>query len=160
MDQEDTEEVLAEQIRSRKGKKPAIKNPLKAKAWGSIDALRKLHFIAVFIRSSANRSDAWIELIGQCLGIDNATRWNSWYKVIEVATKHKGKFLTFLSEHEADLYDNMLTGFDWEMLQKTLDFLQPFNQGTLSGEKDSASLVSTLETMDIILAHFEEMQVL
>jgi hypothetical protein len=73
--------------------------------------------------------------------------------------KHKGKFLTFLSEHETDLHDNMLTGVDWEMLQKTLDFLQPFSQGTLSGEKDTASLISTLETMDIILAHFEEMQV-
>jgi hypothetical protein len=148
-----------EQIRAPKRKKLTSKNTPKAKAWGSIDALRKLHFIAVFIRSSANRNDSWLETIGQCLGIDNATRWNSWYKVIDIAIKHKGNFLTFLSEHEADLHGNILTGMDWEMLQKTLDFLQPFNQGTLSGEKDSASLISTLETMDIILAHFEEMQV-
>ena len=46
------------------------------------------------------------------------------------------------------------------MLQKTLDFLQPFNQETLSDEKDSASFILILETIDIILAHFEEMQVL
>ena len=59
--------------------------------------------------------------------IDNATRWNSWYKVIDVAIKYKGKFLIFLSEHEADLHDNILTAIDWEMLQKTLDFLQPFS---------------------------------
>ena len=42
--------------------------------WEGVAALQKLHHLAVWIRSSPLHSDRWREVVGQNLGIDNATR--------------------------------------------------------------------------------------
>lgn len=53
-----------------------------AAGWRSIGPLGKLHNIAVFIRNSTVRHDAWDDVAGKALGIDNVTRWNSWFKLL------------------------------------------------------------------------------
>ena len=53
--------------------------------WGASTTLTKLHDLAVYIRVSTIHHDQWISIVGRGLGIDNATRWNSWFNVINIA---------------------------------------------------------------------------
>lgn len=128
--------------------------------WEGIDALRKLHHLAVWLRSSALHSDSWREAVGRSLGIDNATRWSSWHKVINVALQKKAQIVQFMVDHDMEIGSaNILTGADWDILSKTQTFLQPFTEATLMTEGDKASLCSTLRLMDGLLSHFEKAKV-
>ncbi|KAF2395488.1 hypothetical protein EJ06DRAFT_304967, partial [Trichodelitschia bisporula] len=70
--------------------------------WRSIGTLGKVHNLAVFIRSSPQISDAWGELAHESLGIDNETRWNSWFYLLEKVQKHQGHLFTFCREYSSN----------------------------------------------------------
>jgi hypothetical protein len=78
---------LQEQLREKQGKKGKKKRQGDEAGWHSISALGNLHIIAVFIRSSTLLIDEWESLAGKALGIDNITRWNSWYNLIKIAVE-------------------------------------------------------------------------
>ncbi|TQV91003.1 Ribonuclease H-like protein [Cordyceps javanica] len=125
--------------------------------WEGVAALQKLHHLAVWIRSSPLHSDRWREVVGQNLGIDNATRWSSWYRVINNALSRKPQVVQFMVDNDQDIgSDYVLTGADWDILSKTHTFLQPFTEATLLTEGDKASICSTLRLMDGLLSHFKK----
>ncbi|KAI8411020.1 hypothetical protein FOFC_07614 [Fusarium oxysporum] len=99
--------------------------------WEGINALQKLHHLAVWIGSSPIHSDNWREAVGCSHGIDNATRWSSWYKVISVALDKKAQIVQFML----------------------------FTEATLITEGDKASLCSTQRLMDGLLSHFEKAKI-
>lgn len=124
--------------------------------WQGIQPLRKLHDLAVWLRSSTIHSDKWRVDVGLNLGIDNATRWSSWYKVLHNAIKKKSQIIEFLVNHDQELADIMLTSSDWELLNKTHDFLEPFASATLYAEGNCSSVSQSLILMDALLLHYEE----
>ncbi|KAI8404541.1 hypothetical protein FOFC_16036 [Fusarium oxysporum] len=124
--------------------------------WQGIPALAKLHALAVYIRSSALHNDQWYDAVGKQLGIDNITRWSSWHRVITVALKKKPQIIQFTAEHDNDLEGNTLSSRDWEMLERTLEFLQPFYEATLEAEGAMASISQSLELLDLLLGHCEK----
>jgi len=126
--------------------------------WGGISPLVKLHALAAFIRSSTIHHDRWIAIAGRSFGIDNATRWNSWYNILDIAIKKRPEIMAFLADYRGDLPDS-LTNDDGDFLKNTLAFLQPFWRGTLRGEKDTATLDHALSTMDLLLHWFEKSKV-
>lgn len=126
--------------------------------WGGISPLVKLHALAVFIRTSTIHHDRWIAIAGRSFGIDNATRWNSWYSILDIAIKKRPEIMAFLADYRGDL-PNTLNDEDWDFLKNTHTFLQPFWQATLRGEKDSATLDHALSTMDLLLHWFEKSKV-
>ncbi|KAG6999884.1 hypothetical protein FOFC_03350 [Fusarium oxysporum] len=133
---------------------------LEFSGWEGINALQKLHHLAVWIESSPIHSDNWREAVGRSLGIDNATRWSSWYKVISVALDKKAQIVQFMVDHDKDIgCAHLLSGADWDILSKTHTFLQPFTEATLVTEGDKASLCSTLRLMDGLLSHFEKAKI-
>lgn len=75
-------ESLQAQLPQRNSNGKYRKVPEDQAGWRSMGPLGKLHNIDVFIRSSTVHSDAWQRLAGRALGIDNATRWNSWYMLL------------------------------------------------------------------------------
>ncbi|OAQ57629.1 transposase-like protein [Purpureocillium lilacinum] len=105
--------------------------------WRSIGPLGKLHNIALFIRNSTIHNDAWDDIAGKALGIDNVTRWNSWFRLLDA------------------LKDDILTHDDWQLLKMTHEFLQPFHQATLEQQMEWASIDQVLENMDILFMQFE-----
>ncbi|TXB96529.1 hypothetical protein FocTR4_00011966 [Fusarium oxysporum f. sp. cubense] len=130
---------------------------LEFSGWEGINALQKLHHLAVWIGSSPIHSDNWREAVGRSIGIDNTTRWYSWYKVISVAFNKKAQIVQFMVDHDKDIgCAHLLSGADWDILSKTHTFLQPFTEATLITEGDKASLCSTLRMMDGLLSHFEK----
>ncbi|EKG09418.1 Ribonuclease H-like protein [Macrophomina phaseolina MS6] len=100
--------------------------------------------------------DAWERLAGDALGIDNATRWNSWYMLLRTALEKKEKLMAFQQEHHKALGDDSLTQDDWDVLRLTADFLQPFWQATQAQQQKWSSLDQLLYQMDILLKHFED----
>ncbi len=127
--------------------------------WQGIPALRKLHYLAIWLRSSSLHGDRWRDTVGLSLGVDNATRWSSWYKVIDNAMKRKAQIHQFLLDHDTELEDNVLNGSDWDLLSKTHIFLQPFASATLYAEGGCSSVSQSLVLMDALLLHYERAKV-
>jgi hypothetical protein len=127
--------------------------------WQGVPALFKLHNIAVWLQASSLHSDLWDDAVGIRLGIDNTTRWSSWYKVIDNALKKRAQIAQFITDHDTALGDDVLTGSDWELLSKTHLFLQPFASATLYAEGKSSSVSQSLVLMDVLLKHYENARV-
>ncbi|KAH7471703.1 hypothetical protein FOMA001_g13695 [Fusarium oxysporum f. sp. matthiolae] len=127
--------------------------------WQGIPALQKLHNLAVWLRSSSLHSDSWRDAVGLSLGIDNATRWSSWYKMIDNAIRKKVQINQFLLEHDRELEDTVLSGSDWDLLAKTHAFLEPFASATLYAEGKCSSVSQSLFLMDALLFHYESAKV-
>ncbi|OWT42391.1 hypothetical protein VFPPC_18318 [Pochonia chlamydosporia 170] len=124
--------------------------------WRQISALRKIHHLAVWLRTSSIHSDQWDMRVGLRLGIDNDTRWNSWYKLLSNALRKKAEIRQFFLDFERELGDNILTISDWEFIERTQQFLQPFAAATLLGEGAGSNLSHTLMIMDALLHHYEK----
>lgn len=104
--------------------------------------LRKLHDLAVWLRSSSLHADIWDDNVGLRPGIDNRTRWSSWYMVIDSAIRKQSEIKAFMTDHEAILGSIRLTAQDWDFLSKARSFLQPFASATLYAEGDKSSISS------------------
>jgi hypothetical protein len=50
-----------------------------------IGGLGKIHNLVVFIRGSNDRFNQFLRLSGKMIPLDNDTRWNSWFMMLEVA---------------------------------------------------------------------------
>jgi hypothetical protein len=121
--------------------------------WGGITPLRKLHNIAVLLRTSDLLYQSWIRAIGIVLGIDNTTRWFSWLNVIDVAIQNRPAIVNWLMENTQDIDGNNLDKDDWDLLQKTYEFLIAFKQGILQAEQSLSSLSDAMMVLDILLIH-------
>lgn len=104
--------------------------------WRSIGPMGKLHNIAVFIRNSTVHNDAWDDIAGKALGIDNITRWNSWFRLLDAAISQEGPLSIFLNQYHKELEGDILTHDDWQVLKMTHEFLQPFHQATLEQQME------------------------
>jgi hypothetical protein len=152
-------ELLIERLKETKGKKKKARGD--HAGWRSIGALGKLHNIAVCIRGSSILSDYWGTLSPLMLGLDNATRWNSWYMLLKRAVQKRAEIELMCTKYIGELNggDDILTQDEWQLLVDTEEFLQPFYEATLEGQNTFASLDQTLVFMDILFKHFEEAKV-
>lgn len=114
---------------------------------------------AATTHQQANKNDQWYDAVGKQLGIDNITRWSSWHRVITIALNKKPQIIQFTAEHDNDLEGNTLSSRDWEMLERTLEFLQPFYEATLEAEGAMSSISQSLELLDLLLGHCEKWKV-
>lgn len=74
------------------------------------------------------------------LGIDNSTKWSSWYKVIDNTLKNKPQIVRFILNHEQEIENRWLIVPYWDLLSKASLFLQSFASATLYAEGDMLSL--------------------
>ena len=125
----------------------------------NIPTLRKLHQLCVWLRSSNIHTAAWDRQVGLRLGIDNQTRWSSWYAVIDRTIRKMVAIKVFMNDNERSLNNIRLTSDDWDILQKAHAFLQPFASATLYAEGDKASISQSLLIMDSLLVHYEQQKV-
>ena len=163
-EEEDTSicELLIEKLKNLKGLKGRKNNKNDFTGWRSIGALGKLHNIAVYIKTSDILSDHWRQISPNLmLGIDNATRWNSWYLLIKRAVSKRSEIMEICRRHKKEFSNgkDILTEEEWEQLEGTEEFLQPFYQAKLEGQQEFASLDQALFFMDVLFRHFEEAKV-
>lgn len=125
----------------------------------NISTLQKLHQLCIWLRSSTIHAAQWDRQVGLRLGIDNQTRWSSWYAVIDRAIRKTAAIKVFMNDNERSLGDIRLTSDDWDILNKAHSFLQPFASATLYAEGDKASISQSLLIMDSLLVHYEQQKV-
>ena len=85
--------------------------------------------------------------------MDNRTRWNSSYNMLQVLLKQKAHVDKFCEDFKRELQKDLLDLADWKKLRMINDFLQPFSRATLFTKGDEVSIDRTLFTMDILIKH-------
>jgi hypothetical protein len=90
------------------------------------------------------------------LGLDNDTRWNLWYLLLNVTLEKQEHVKWYQDRYWNSLKDDFLMPEDWQILYDTRDFLQPFWKITLITEGHRATLDSTLFTMDVLHRHYQQ----
>lgn len=127
--------------------------------WRQIGPLGKLHNFAVWLRKSNNRYNEFHSRAKKMLTLDNDTRWNSWYTMLELAIRLKQYINEMYEAHYNELEDDFISPSDWRLLQEIRDFLQPFYRVTMETQGDFATLDRTLYTMDFLVKHYKKAEV-
>lgn len=130
-----------------------------AAGWRKIGAMGKIHNSVIYMRSSELLTTSFKDLAGRQIPLDNDTRWNSWYKMLDVILAKKAPFKLWQEKHYRGLADDVLTPEDWETLEMTHAFLQPFYRVTQETQSDLDSIEKTLHTMNILFKHLERSMV-
>lgn len=129
---------------------------LEMDSWRKKGPLGKLHNLIVYIRRSTQRIQRFrTQTGGLNLIRDNSTRWNSWFKMIDCALDPLRREAIDVFAARDKLEKDALSETDWGYLQKIRDFLQYFEDATLSTEGHVGTLDRVLPTMDFLLEHFE-----
>ena len=78
--------------------------------------LGKLHNLVVHIRGSANRTTWFVEKAKRSIPLNNRTRWNSWFHMLDVAldSKIRHGLMLYTEHYQADIAkEDLLTTDDW-----------------------------------------------
>ena len=123
--------------------------------WCEMGALGKVHNTALHIRADNFRYNQFKKRAGRVLPLDNDTRWNSWFHLLNVTLEKQDHVKWYQEKNYDTLKNDFLTIDDWKTLRDTRDFLQPFWRITQITESHKTTLDSTLFTMDVLRKHFE-----
>jgi hypothetical protein len=128
-----------------------------AAAWRQYGALGMLHNLVVWIRSSTQRYQAFMQAAGRMIPQDNSTRWNSWYRMIHTAIVLRKELNSFMDDRylENDIKLDYLHPEHWQELQEIQDFLQPFYEITKDTQWDKTSLDEVICSMDFLVTHYK-----
>lgn len=121
-----------------------------------IGPLGQLHNIVVHIRSSPSRTQEFKDLAKRTIPLDNRTRWNSWFKMLQVSDQTAGALDSYSKKYFESLQKDYLSPDDWKRLRSIQSFLEPFHRATLETQGDRASLDRVLFSMDILIRCFED----
>ncbi|OWT42471.1 restless-like transposase [Pochonia chlamydosporia 170] len=155
---EASDEALRQVSRlSRREQEGAVGRAETATAWRQYGALGMLHNLVVWIRSSTQRYQAFLQAAGRIIPQDNSTRWNSWYRMIHVAIALRKELNSFMDDRysESDIRFDYLHPEHWQELQEIHDFLQPFYEITKDTQWDKTSLDEVICSMDFLVTHYK-----
>ena len=128
---------------------------LRKRGFRKMGALGQLHNIINHCRSSTSRSKQFETLVGRKIPLDNRTRWNSWWTMLDIALKHESGIDQNTKAYQDTLKEDFLQPQHWESLRQIKDFLEPFNSATLKLQGDHSTLGNVLLTMDVLILHME-----
>ncbi|KAJ6437949.1 calcium permeable channel [Purpureocillium lavendulum] len=118
--------------------------------------LGKIHNISVHMRENDYRWNLFKKRAGRSLGLDNDTRWNSWFLLLDVAFNLQEHVDWYQRRYYENLQDDYLAPNEWCILRETRAFLQPFCKITQLTEGRYATLDRTLFTMDVLHRHYTQ----
>lgn len=82
---------------------------VEAAGWREIGPLGKIRNFATFVRSSNALHQAFLTLASKTLGLDNDTRWNSWFRLLTKALELCSAINEFTAIHLSKLQDDALS---------------------------------------------------
>jgi hypothetical protein len=121
--------------------------------WREFSVLGKLHNLCIYSRSSTSIYNDFKAEIGRALPRDNNTRWNSWFRLIDVAIENRAKFMDWIQENHAKIEKDALDHNDWNELGDIHAFLQVFHQISVRQGREN-TLDEVLSHMDFLHHHF------
>ncbi|KAH7394698.1 hypothetical protein BKA66DRAFT_546853 [Pyrenochaeta sp. MPI-SDFR-AT-0127] len=75
--------------------------------------LRRLHNVIAHSRSSAGRTARFVKHVGRRIPLDNRTRWNSWYNLLDVALEKETGINEYIKSNLDSLSNDCLSLRDW-----------------------------------------------
>jgi hypothetical protein len=148
VDDDDIDRILQKRFRKSKTSKYTFR---------SMGVAGKVHNLVTFIRSSNERYIAFVQRAGQMIPLDNDTRWNSWFKMLEVALHLRPAIKDYQEANYRDIDDaDTISPADWDSLIDVVEFLQPFKRVTKEVEGDTSTLDLVLFTMDFLVNHYRK----
>ena len=151
-------ELLIKKLRNPRGKN---REDDEFAGWLNLGALGKLYIFALRLQNSYILMDHWSVLCGAMkLSIDNATQWNSWFIFIRKAVSKRDEITKLYRICKAEFNsEDALNDVDWEKLEGTVEFLQPFYEATLESQNKFALFDQYLFLMDVLFKQFEDYKV-
>jgi hypothetical protein len=131
--------------------------------------LGKLHNIVVHIRGSPQRTREFTDILmaRRRIPLDNRTRWNSWYQMLDAIFDEEdtGRDLQitvsqYYQRHSDELEKDILDTREWQHLRTIYEYLSCFSSATLTAEGHCATLEQVLDNMDICSAYLQEQKVI
>jgi hypothetical protein len=89
--------------------------------------------------------------------MDNDTRWNSWFREVDVTLQVEKRLKPWIDENEDILGEDILTRDDWKELRAIHQILKPLETCTLNIQGLEDSIDKSFENMEFLVAHFEAM---
>jgi hypothetical protein len=128
------------------------------KEWRKKGPLGKLHNFLVYIYKSTQRLHHFLELsMNHRIPRDNATRWNSWFAMLQMAWALRDIIDEFLNLYgDSDVIDDKLTDLEWSIVRVIKDFLEKLHMSTKACESRESTLDLSLPCTDYILSLFEK----
>ncbi|KAI7760066.1 hypothetical protein LZL87_014073 [Fusarium oxysporum] len=87
----------------------------KERGWsqlGPLGKLHKLHNTAIHIRANDYRYNLFQRHAGKVLGLDNDTRWNSWFLLLDAALNKEDNIKWYQDKYYDALMDDYLAPQD------------------------------------------------
>ncbi|KAH7460576.1 hypothetical protein FOMA001_g19521 [Fusarium oxysporum f. sp. matthiolae] len=137
----------------RKRRRGIITKAQATEEWREFSVLGKLHNLCIYSRSSTSIYNDFKAEIGRALPRDNDTRWNSWFRLIDVAIEKRAKFMDWIQENHAKIEKDALDHNDWNELGDIHAFLQVFHQISVRQGREN-TLDEVLSHMDFLHHHF------
>ncbi|KAJ3542069.1 hypothetical protein NM208_g2343 [Fusarium decemcellulare] len=112
----------------------------KERRWSQLGPLGKFHNTAIHIKAKDYRHSLFRRRAGKVLGLDNDTRWNSWFLQLDTALDKEEHIKWYQGKSYNAHVDDYLAPQDWQNLRETRNFLQPFRKITLLTESYRSTL--------------------
>ncbi|EXU94805.1 hypothetical protein X797_012113 [Metarhizium robertsii] len=123
--------------------------------WREFSVLGKLHNLCIYSKSSTSIYNDFKAKVGRSLPRDNDTRWNSWFRLIDVAIERRAKLMDWIQENRAKIEKDALDHNDWNELSDIHAFLQVFQQISIRQGREN-TLDEVLSHMDFLHEHFTQ----
>jgi hypothetical protein len=126
--------------------------------WIKIAPLQKVLSFVRKLRSSDKLYNAFKRLAKKTIRAPNDTRWNSYLATFEDAYSLRGHYQAFIADYHAQLLDCELSTTEWQLVEQTIQLLQPFKEATKQCEGDYITLDQVQLHMDALVHHYSELQ--
>lgn len=123
--------------------------------WIKQPALQKILQFVTTLRRSDKLYNAFKRAASKVIRAPNQTRWNSHYYTLQDAFEMKSYYTSFIHANPA-LSDYELSTADWQLVELTITFLEPFQTATKQCEGDYITLDKVQLHMDALDSHLKE----
>ena len=123
----------------------------------ALGVLGKLHIIVVHIRGSPARTKRFEDRAGRRIPLDNRTRWNSWFTMLDVTLELQPHVSEYISDNIDSIHtQDQLTPQDWQLLRTIHKFLEMFKSVTKMLEMANTTLDQVVVMMDTLKRHYKQ----
>jgi len=120
-------------------------------------SMTKAYGLALELRTMKYHN-AFKKLAGRVIRLPNKTRWNGWYFLL-LETGQCRPYIAQLLDQYPELDRLRLTAVDWEVLDATKRFLQPFYDLTIKLEGKQVTLDKVQESIEALIMHYKESEI-
>ena len=121
------------------------------------ETMVKLYGLAIELRT-LKYNQAFKRLAGRIIRIPGKTRWNGWYLMLLEAGQLR-PFVVQLIDQFPELEQYRFTPSNWDVIEATKKFLQPFYDLTLMLEESQVTLDKVQESMEALIFHYKQSEV-